>query len=216
MAWRGIEAVKTASKWLDVRTRLTSARRETSSPHDPEAAESFAPDRERGGRRDLCFFIGVDPGRARQSAAVQPLQLQPELSAGGSMPDAGDLLRGGLRASGRKTGRRPGRPESGKHPSFPKSVCGVVFDGSTRSTGCQFTFTCDGSLSREPAARKWAEAESVAADALTGRSDDQVGKSTHYHAAWMVPYWRSSMVETVRIGGHVFYQRRGCGAQGPR
>ena len=93
-----------------------------------------------------------------------------------------------------------------KHPSFPKSVCGVVFDGAERATGCQFTFTCDGSLSREPLASKWEEARSVAADALAGKTDDHVGASTHYHASWMVPYWRSSMIETVRIGGHIFYQ----------
>ncbi|HEX6073589.1 MAG TPA: cell wall hydrolase, partial [Sphingomicrobium sp.] len=35
-----------------------------------------------------------------------------------------------------------------RHPAFPASVCGVVYEGSTRPTGCQFTFTCDGSLYR--------------------------------------------------------------------
>ncbi|MDY7099309.1 MAG: cell wall hydrolase, partial [Pseudomonadota bacterium] len=34
------------------------------------------------------------------------------------------------------------------HPSWPASVCGVVYEGSQRSTGCQFSFTCDGSLAR--------------------------------------------------------------------
>src|ERR687897_263864 len=33
-----------------------------------------------------------------------------------------------------------------RHPSYPNSVCGVVFQGSERVTGCQFTFTCDGSM----------------------------------------------------------------------
>src|SRR4051794_40918218 len=37
-----------------------------------------------------------------------------------------------------------------RHPAFPASVCDVVFQGSTRATGCQFTFTCDGSLYRRP------------------------------------------------------------------
>ena len=31
-----------------------------------------------------------------------------------------------------------------RHPAFPKTVCGVVFQGQERRTGCQFTFTCDG------------------------------------------------------------------------
>src|SRR3546814_3395234 len=40
-----------------------------------------------------------------------------------------------------------------RNPAFPNSVCGTVYEGSSRSTGCQFTFTCDGSLTarREPA-----------------------------------------------------------------
>jgi hypothetical protein len=97
-----------------------------------------------------------------------------------------------------------------RHPAFPKSVCGVVFDGAWRTTGCQFTFTCDGSLFRSPAAAKWAQARSVAALALGGYVDDQVGASTHYHASWMTPYWSPSMVETARIGGHVFYQMPGA------
>src|SRR5581483_7016511 len=37
-----------------------------------------------------------------------------------------------------------------RHPAFPKTVCGVVYDGSQRPTGCQFTFTCDGSLAKTP------------------------------------------------------------------
>src|SRR3954468_6506981 len=37
-----------------------------------------------------------------------------------------------------------------RHPAFPKSVCGVVYQGSNRATGCQFSFTCDGSLARGP------------------------------------------------------------------
>ena len=96
-----------------------------------------------------------------------------------------------------------------KHPAFPKSVCGVVYEGSRRATGCQFTFTCDGSLSRRPLAVKWLQAQSVAADSLAGRTADVVGASTHYHASWMTPYWQSSMVETARIGGHIFYQKPG-------
>ena len=41
-----------------------------------------------------------------------------------------------------------------RHPAFPRSICGVVFQGRERRTGCQFSFTCDGSMnrSREPGA----------------------------------------------------------------
>ena len=41
-----------------------------------------------------------------------------------------------------------------RHPAFPSSVCGVVYQGSTRATGCQFTFTCDGSLARRAERRR--------------------------------------------------------------
>ena len=97
-----------------------------------------------------------------------------------------------------------------KHPAFPKSVCGVVFEGSERGTGCQFTFTCDGSLGRTPVSWRWDAAEDVAAAALAGHVASAVGASTHYHAAWMTPYWSSSLVPTRRIGGHIFYRMPGA------
>jgi len=92
------------------------------------------------------------------------------------------------------------------HPAFPKSVCGVVFEGSERRTGCQFTFTCDGSLARPPERIHWEAAQAVAAAALDGHVDAEVGASTHYHAAWMTPYWSASLVRTRRIAGHIFYR----------
>ncbi|MDZ7587989.1 MAG: cell wall hydrolase [Parasphingorhabdus sp.] len=56
-----------------------------------------------------------------------------------------------------------------RHPAYPRTVCGVVYQGSERRTGCQFTFTCDGSLRRTPSAFFWERARRVAADALAGR-----------------------------------------------
>lgn len=100
-----------------------------------------------------------------------------------------------------------------KHPAFPKSVCGVVFEGSQRGTGCQFTFTCDGSLARAPVSWRWDTAEQVATAALAGHVASEVGASTHYHAAWMTPYWSASLVRTQRIGGHIFYRLPGASAQ---
>ena len=45
-----------------------------------------------------------------------------------------------------------------RHPAYPKTVCGVVFEGARRSTGCQFSFSCDGSLRRAPMADYWERA----------------------------------------------------------
>lgn len=92
-----------------------------------------------------------------------------------------------------------------RHPAFPGTVCGVVFQGSDRTTGCQFTFTCDGSLARHPSAPAWARARAIAMAALEGAVDPRVGVATHYHADYVVPYWRASLVKTAQVGAHLFY-----------
>src|SRR3546814_8953065 len=46
-----------------------------------------------------------------------------------------------------------------RHPAFPKSICEVVFQGSDRATGCQFTFTCDGALARRYSDAAWKRAQ---------------------------------------------------------
>jgi spore germination cell wall hydrolase CwlJ-like protein len=96
-----------------------------------------------------------------------------------------------------------------RHPAFPKSVCGVVYEGSTRITGCQFTFTCDGSLARRPSAHGWLRAQKVAQAALAGAVFAPVGYATHYHANYVVPYWASSLAKNAVMGAHIFYRWAG-------
>jgi spore germination cell wall hydrolase CwlJ-like protein len=96
-----------------------------------------------------------------------------------------------------------------RHPAFPGSVCGVVYEGSTRATGCQFTFTCDGSLNRRPAADAWSRATEIAEAALNGYVYAPVGWATHYHANYVVPYWASSMAKSAVVGDHLFYHWAG-------
>jgi spore germination cell wall hydrolase CwlJ-like protein len=96
-----------------------------------------------------------------------------------------------------------------RHPAFPKSVCGVVFQGWERTTGCQFTFTCDGNIRRTPAASLWERARTVAAEALGGRVYGPVGWATHYHTNWVVPYWSSSLTKLANVGTHIFYRWEG-------
>ncbi|HEV2746465.1 MAG TPA: cell wall hydrolase [Allosphingosinicella sp.] len=93
-----------------------------------------------------------------------------------------------------------------RHPAYPNSVCGVVWQGSERSTGCQFTFTCDGSLARAPSADGWARASRVAQAALAGYVHATVGHATHYHTNWVVPYWSSSLEKVANVGTHIFYR----------
>jgi len=96
-----------------------------------------------------------------------------------------------------------------RHPAFPGSVCGVVYEGSTRPTGCQFTFTCDGSLNRQPDAVGWHRAMSIAEQALTGAVYAPIGWATHYHADYVVPYWASTMAKNAVVGAHLFYRWAG-------
>ena len=96
-----------------------------------------------------------------------------------------------------------------RHPSYPKSVCGVVYQGSARVSGCQFTFTCDGSLRWAPEAGLWRQARRVAERALTGYVDKQVGSATHYHAQYVAPYWAPTLVKMVQVGQHIFYRWTG-------
>ena len=96
------------------------------------------------------------------------------------------------------------------HPSWPNSVCGVVYQGSERSTGCQFTFTCDGSLARRPGGMSWARAQRIADEALSGSVYAPVGLATHYHTLWVNPYWASSLDHIGTIGAHRFYRTRGA------
>lgn len=99
-----------------------------------------------------------------------------------------------------------------RHPAFPSTICGVVYQGSERTTGCQFTFTCDGSQAIKPAGPRWSLAIKIAQQALGGFVERDVGWATHYHADYVVPYWASDLDKIAAIGRHVFYRwSRGWG-----
>lgn len=94
-----------------------------------------------------------------------------------------------------------------RHPAFPKSVCGVVFQGSERATGCQFSFTCDGSIDRwTPTAPTFRRARELAVEMLANQVDRRVGWSTHYHTDWVVPYWSASLVKVAAVKTHLFFR----------
>lgn len=100
-----------------------------------------------------------------------------------------------------------------RHAAFPNSVCGVVFEGSTRVTGCQFTFTCDGSMRNAPVPSLWNRARKVAEAALNGHVFAPAGHATHYHANYVVPYWASSLTKNLVEGAHIFYRWPGSWGQ---
>jgi len=92
-----------------------------------------------------------------------------------------------------------------RHPAYPNSVCGVVYQGANDPV-CQFSFTCDGSLLRQPLAAQWTESRKVARAALAGYVDRSVGSATHYHADYVVPKWAYSLAKIEQVGTHIFYR----------
>jgi len=102
-----------------------------------------------------------------------------------------------------------------RHPAYPKSVCGVVYQGSARTTGCQFTFTCDGALRWAPEPGLWRSARAVAERALSGYVNKQVGSATHYHAQYVAPYWAPTLVKMTQVGQHIFYRWTGPWGEPP-
>jgi hypothetical protein len=94
-----------------------------------------------------------------------------------------------------------------RDPNFPDTVCGVVYEGWSRKTGCQFSFVCDGSLRRRPPDPDQAqEARVIAEQALSGYVVDEVGTATHYHTDYVDPYWAPTLVKVATIGKHIFYK----------
>ncbi len=95
-----------------------------------------------------------------------------------------------------------------RHPAFPATVCGVVYQGSERS-GCQFSFACDGAMARLPSRTGWMRAARAAAMALAGWVYAPVGLATHYHTYAVTPTWNRSLVMTNVVGAHFFHRWKG-------
>ncbi|KQN80572.1 cell wall hydrolase [Sphingomonas sp. Leaf62] len=95
-----------------------------------------------------------------------------------------------------------------RHPAFPATVCGVVFQGSDHPR-CQFSFACDGAMARTPAPAVWLRARRVAARALAGEVFAPVGLATHYHTYAVTPSWNRTLVMTGVFGAHFFHRWKG-------
>lgn len=91
-------------------------------------------------------------------------------------------------------------------PLYPNSICEVVYQGSERLTGCQFSFTCDGSMGARLNKRKWNAAEDMAGAILAGVRVPVSRSATHYHANYVSPPWAARLTPTATIGTHKFYR----------
>jgi spore germination cell wall hydrolase CwlJ-like protein len=94
-----------------------------------------------------------------------------------------------------------------KDPSYPNTICGVVYQGSGRRNSCQFSFACDGLPDDVKSASSWSQAKRLAKKTIAG--DAKVAAlttATNYHADYVKPKWAKSMKRLVKIGRHIFYE----------
>jgi len=89
---------------------------------------------------------------------------------------------------------------------FPHTICGVVHQGEGEA--CQFSFVCDGAMGRPKDTADWSRAVRLATRILSGSLPlmNATDGAIAFHAASVQPDW-PGMVQTTRIGNHVFYRR---------
>jgi hypothetical protein len=93
-------------------------------------------------------------------------------------------------------------------PGYPRSICGVVYQGANRAAGCQFSFACNGELLRPKTSAAWSQARILAAKIMAGvvQLEDITGDAISFHAADIQPDWADHLERTIQIGNHVFYR----------
>lgn len=93
-----------------------------------------------------------------------------------------------------------------KDPNFPKTICGVVYQGSDRRNSCQFSFACDGVADEVKSKAAWDRSKRIAQKAIDGDQTIRViGAATNYHADYVRPRWAKEMRKLIKIGRHIFY-----------
>jgi spore germination cell wall hydrolase CwlJ-like protein len=91
-------------------------------------------------------------------------------------------------------------------PAYPRTVCGVVQQGSRNLHGCQFSYACDGRSDKASDMAAYERAGKIARAMLDGRPRTLTGGATHFHAAHVRPGWAKASARTARIGAHSFYR----------
>ncbi|QIG49250.1 cell wall hydrolase [Nordella sp. HKS 07] len=93
-----------------------------------------------------------------------------------------------------------------KDPNYPKTICGVVYQGSDRRNSCQFSFACDGVADEVKSKAAWDRSKKIAQKAIAGDQTIRViGAATNYHADYVRPKWAKEMRKLIKIGRHIFY-----------
>ncbi|MCT4654737.1 MAG: cell wall hydrolase [Cohaesibacter sp.] len=99
-----------------------------------------------------------------------------------------------------------------KNPTYPNSICGVVYQNKHMRNACQFSFACDGIRDRILSKKSWDTAWKLADQVINEEVWLKVvGSSTHYHATYVRPRWARTMKRRGKIGLHIFYKTHGGG-----
>ncbi|MGR9073651.1 MAG: cell wall hydrolase [Gammaproteobacteria bacterium] len=90
---------------------------------------------------------------------------------------------------------------------FPNTVCEVVHQGGEYPLfGCQFSWWCDNKPDRPKNKAAWEVSVKLAGEILSGKSVDPTKGALWYHADYVRPYWKDSLVQGPKIGQHIFYR----------
>ncbi len=89
------------------------------------------------------------------------------------------------------------------NPKYPDDVCGVVHERK------QFSWLFDGKsdVPQLVESQAWDRAQMVARGVMAGSGHANLMdiNITHYHAAYVQPYWTKSMQLVAKIGDHLIY-----------
>ena len=102
-----------------------------------------------------------------------------------------------------------------KHPKFPDTICGVVYQGKHYRNWkgnlipvrnkCQFSWYCDGKSDHMYNQAAWYKSLAIARDVLLLNTTDPTGGATHYYNHNIVdPYWSGAYTTTAMLDNHTF------------
>jgi spore germination cell wall hydrolase CwlJ-like protein len=91
------------------------------------------------------------------------------------------------------------------HEGFPKTICGVVKQGSEEGA-CQFSWWCDGLPDSAQEKKPYMRAKEIARKALNRQLRDRTGGALYFHRQGLKPDWSKQYIRTAKVGEHIFYK----------
>lgn len=87
----------------------------------------------------------------------------------------------------------------------PNTVCGVIADGASRRTGCQFSWVCENRPKRPRERDQWLISQAVASAVLREEVPDVVRGARYFARCEVQKSWMRSLRLVTRIGDHCWY-----------